>query len=228
MKIFQCQQNPTECSYKEHFLYYYPWEKISIYEDYELQEGSYYVYIVSQGILNKEIRIIDPNSDKINNVVLEIFIEQDSKQIKFIKTTKQQENHLFFTAWQNLLKDDWLGFATNAQLYLYKQTDFSNEAMLLRYYLAQYYKHKKEYVKACDLCIDCLRLQPLMAEFWCILADCCFLQKQWLRAKRLYENAVFLGSKRKTDLYFIELEKYTDYPQKRITAINSRLNNIEI
>ena len=78
--------------------------------------------------------------------------------------------------------------------------------------------------------MECIVAQPAMAEYWCFVGDVmCFLGK-YDKAKSFYNNAILMGEKRENDWNSIEIEKYKEYPTKRIAMcqeiIKQTLNSI--
>jgi hypothetical protein len=65
-----------------------------------------------------------------------------------------------------------------------------------------------------------------MAEFWCLLGDIHYsLLKEYDKAYSFYDNAIFLGKKRlKSDLWPMEISKYSDYPEEMKKSCNNKIN----
>ena len=58
-----------------------------------------------------------------------------------------------------------------------------------------------------------------MAEFWCLLGDAYYKNRNYIKAMSFYENAIFLGSRRKTDDEWpLEISKYSEHPNKMIES----------
>lgn len=76
----------------------------------------------------------------------------------------------------------------------------------------------------------CLCAQPLMAEFWCLMADVYYhLLKSFDVAQCFYENAIFLGSRRlKTDKWPMDIAKYGQYPRTMIESCQNILNHTAV
>lgn len=66
----------------------------------------------------------------------------------------------------------------------------------------------------------CVCVAPLMAEFWCAMGDVYYHKlNRFEDAMQMYENAIFLGSKRmSTDLWPMDITKYEEYPQQMIDS----------
>jgi hypothetical protein len=66
----------------------------------------------------------------------------------------------------------------------------------------------------------CVCAAPLMAEFWCAMGDVYYHKlNRFEDAAQMYENAIFLGSKRmSTDLWPMDIVKYQEYPEIMIES----------
>ena len=97
---------------------------------------------------------------------------------------------------------------------------------MIRYYYAMTMLiYKKSYKPALQNINLCLCAKPLMAEFWCLMADVYYhLLNKFSEAKFFYENAIFMGSRRmKNDVNPIDLDKYKAYPNKMIKSCEQLL-----
>jgi len=85
----------------------------------------------------------------------------------------------------------------------------------------------KQNIPAVQNLIQCLGVNPLMAEFWCLLGDIYYQNiKRYDMAKEFYENAIILGASRpKEDKWPIDVSKYEEYPQKMIESCKNMILN---
>ena len=91
---------------------------------------------------------------------------------------------------------------------------------MMKYYIPQIKLHTNSIKEAAECAATCLSYRPYMSEFWCLLGDIYYKQKRYKKAKSLYENAIIIGSQRKsTDNLPIEIKKYKEYPNKMIENV---------
>ena len=119
-------------------------------------------------------------------------------------------------------------FTKIADHYLFMEKEASMSHIMLRYYYAMVQLlHYKAYRPALQNINLCLCAKPLMAEFWCLMADVDYhLLRRFDQAKDFYENAIILGSRRLTDdRWPMDIAKYQSYPKKMIDSCDKLLNS---
>src|SRR5690606_1141802 len=132
----------------------------------------------------------------------------------------------YYEACLLLTKKQWRKFLTTADHYIFQEKQKKMSLVMLRYYCAMVYCYvEKNYQKAAEHLLPCLAEKPLMAEFWCLLADIYYVNKKYEKARTFYDNAIILGSRRlKSDDWPLETAKYKEYPNKMINACNTLLD----
>lgn len=118
-------------------------------------------------------------------------------------------------------------FVKVADHYLFMDKSNSMSATMTRYYYAMVQLMQKRVVRPVLQNINlCLCARPLMAEFWCLMADAYYhLLHRFDHAKEFYENAMILGNKRlKSDLWPLDIPKYREYPEKMIESCSALMN----
>ncbi len=124
----------------------------------------------------------------------------------------------YYHACNLLTMRKWDEFLKIADHYLFHEKKALMPVTLTRYYCAMVQCYiKKDYPSALRNILNCLAVKPLMAEFWCLLGDVYYAQKNYEKAKTMYENAILLGSRRlRSDDWPTEIPKYDSYPEKMI------------
>lgn len=127
----------------------------------------------------------------------------------------------YYEAMIHLSEGRYDEFVRHAENFLFRSTSMTMPVVMTRYYLALMHANvKKDARTAFSNLVVCLSLKPLMAEFWCLLADIhYFIQKDFDKAYRFYDAALLMGAKRKTgDDWPVQLSKYGEYPRKMIES----------
>lgn len=126
----------------------------------------------------------------------------------------------YYQAFANLSLRKYQAFENAANEYLLRDSS-SQSAIMLRYYLSQIQFHVRGDIRqASRNIVSCISAHPLMAEFWCLLADILYRQRKYQKAQALYENAMILGRKRSnSDNWPIEITKYQQYPELMLNNI---------
>jgi len=140
------------------------------------------------------------------------------------KTTPTVPTPYYYEAMIHLAKYRWDDFLRLAEHFLFRSTTMSMPVVLTRYYMAvAHCQAKRNAHDSLKNLMVCLSVKPLMAEFWCLLADIhYFLQHDFDKAYRFYDNALVMGSKRKTgDEWPVQLSKYGEYPKKMLESIKA-------
>lgn len=223
-------------------LWLEPWEiLIHPHKIYDLLKNDqvYSLYVFNRGLISKSIRLWNQKrSLKFKNYIFEtVETENVVRPDILIKTvgTGNLDVSQYLTAWEKkyplsvdllyyqashaLVEKNWHKFKPLAISFLRKSPAAINVTMM-KYYLAQvYFAVDRNYGEAIRLTMDCLLVNPLMAEFWCLLGDLHFELQQINKAKHFYENALLLGSRRtKTDLWPIEISKYKTHPEQLLAG----------
>jgi glycosyltransferase involved in cell wall biosynthesis len=218
-----------------------PWEIILKQDEIALTSDCYYVKLLKDKTITKEIRLwkgfqefVNPTYECIKSttnseidLILYSFANRDLlSDLESIKKWKETKPSAFqpyyYEACIYLTLGDHEKFLNAIQHYLFLNRTPSISTIMSHYYMAYAYICKKEVKKALQNINICLSYCPLMAEFWCILGDVYYhLLKKFDEAIEFYENAMILGAKRlKTDKYPIDLTKYKEYPEKMIASCN--------
>ena len=221
-------------------LYIEPWEilatghdKISDIED----DGAYLFQIFKDNIITKQIRLWN-NDIKFRNPVYETLDDITATELgcviysqsnpnsqkvkdvldKWTKANPAASEPLYYQAFDSLQSKNYDRFITLAEHYLLLNST-SMSAVIIRYYLAMIeLYHKKNTQKSVKNILCCLIVNPIMAEFWCLLGDIYYSSKKYTNAKVYYENAILMGSRRPSkDKWPIEISKYKDYPNSMIS-----------
>ena len=122
---------------------------------------------------------------------------------------------------EHLIRQDWEGFLSCAERFLFADRRPEMAPVMMKCYLAVVLCHvKKDATRAVRHILEALAVRPLMAEFWCCLADIHYwLIRDYHKAEKFYKNAIDLGKHRPTDdSWPVQLSKYKDYPQQMIDS----------
>ncbi len=231
-------------------MYLHPYETLSHFDLNKMLTRDYWHFYVSQGdFITKEMRlwrkstqmkfenyvfesITAPVCQPINSMIYSAGTTEDfSLHVqKWVEKNPADSTPLYYKAYQALLAKDWNKFLTLANHYLLFDNTASMSCALIKYHISMIYCYiKKEYKLAIKHVLEILMIKPLLAEFWCLLADIYYQLKEYDKAKHFYENAIILGSQRKTDdLYPIEAKKYKDYPTTMIQSCQDIAKNLII
>jgi len=225
-------------------FYVEPGEVVSSGHDlfHSLEGKSKRAYIITDGMITKEIRLWKKGDCKFVNPVFESLQPDDSEPVNIFIVGVEQPNYLldllkwkeqsphlaevdYYLACQYLALKDYPKFLTHANYYLFKDGNPNYPTIMTRYYLAQINLHVNRNVhEATRNLIYCLAHKPLMSEFWCALGDCYYRAGVPEKAVEFFRMAIELGKDRPTDdPYPIELAKYDEYPNKMIDLCRSIL-----
>jgi glycosyltransferase involved in cell wall biosynthesis len=226
-------------------LYIHPWEKlISGHEQILKATGSsYYLDIYQDKNIVRDTRLF--RGQKFQYPVYETLAKAGEAKLPqgiiWSSSHRRYENAMdiieswrnrsgarepyYYLAWELLGQGKFESFENIAKHYLSLE-DLPKSSLMLRYRLAQtqlYYLNKPSEAATNALC--CVGAKPLMAEFWCLLADVYYAQKLYPQAKELYENAMILGARRPgDDDWPVELEKYKQYPTQMLQSCKDLSN----
>jgi len=214
-----------------------------------LKHSAYYLPIFSNDTIRKEIRLWNKDTNyKFHNLVFEnldcetqheinAIIYSDEigdieNKLKILQIWKQNQpaspDPYYYEACCLLNLGRLDDFERISEHYMFLESKKNSmSAVMNRYYysLVQLRKNRlKSTLQNINLCI-CVK--PLMAEFWCVIGDVYYhLLNKFDKAKGFYQNAIILGSRRKSnDKWPMEISKYRDYPNKMIESCNNLLNN---
>ena len=126
----------------------------------------------------------------------------------------------YYTTLTYLMEGKQTAFVNAAQSYLFADPVPSTSNIMLRYYLACSLMNKPHTRKeAARHVMTCLAANLLMAEFWCLLGDMCYVESSFDRAKAFYRNGMVLGSRRRKDDHWpMHVTKYKKHPETLIAA----------
>jgi len=218
-------------------LHINPWEVlISGHQEIITSSVPSYISVAQNDLITKEIRVW-PKKSKIRfqNPIFETAIydtatllpvliyskgkPEDPRSTELIQnwlnTAPASSSPYYYQACNFLSQRKYEDFIRIADHFLFL-SDQEMPVAMTRYYYGQVQLHiKKNYETATKQAMLCLANKPIMAEFWCLLADICYALKKYDRAKALYENAVILGERRlESDLWPMQVSKYKEYPEK--------------
>lgn len=230
-----------------------PWEVLQyghqeINDFIEKNEKAYQYSIIQSGAIVKETRLwhsklnlkfINPVYETLSNHTPEqshgiIFSEDETNEFdkldlikKWIQKSPNQSQPYYYYAMSLLSNGKTKEFLTASEHYLHKEEEPSISSTMLQYYCASVLCHEKNSYSATQHILNCLANNTLMAEFWCLLGDIHYkLLKDYVKAKKFYQNAIFLGGKRlKEDDWPMDIDKYNKYPTKMIQRCVELINN---
>ena len=215
-----------------------PWEILSSGHQYARNASRCsYAKIIREKTISKEIRLwdegmfINPIYERIDvetpheaDVVFYCIGPRNHKEdLKLIEEWKEKEPFssapYYYQASTLLALGQHEEFLKVAQHYLFLDGK-SMSSVMTRYYLAYVFLTKKEVRPALQNLNLCLCARPLMAEFWCLMADVYYhLLKKFDQAKEFYENALILGARRMADDKCpMDISKYNKYPRMMIES----------
>lgn len=242
--LSQVRNRLAQTSKSKWNLYLEPWETIigghqAILDVMKYPAAAYKLSIFQGDVVTKQTRLWHTDIGcKFVNPVFET-IPGNAKEIAaYIATLPHQDEltvplvekwlarsplatePIYYMACAHLSSKNWDSFLNFAELYLHQENGDGMSVYMARYYSAMVKCYiKKEYHKAVHILLPCLLKCPMMAEFWCLLADVYYAAKEYERAKAFYENAIILGSRRlKDDGWPMEISKYQEYPTKMMEA----------
>lgn len=207
-----------------------------------------YMPILVDDNLQKDIRLWNNHLNlKFKNPVFEILNCESDDEIntmiyskptkidytKEINEWKKQEPTnvvpYYYESIMALNKGDIDTFINKAEHFLFlEQKKNSIPYVMNRYYYALVHLNKKQYKTVLQNINLCLTVNPLMAEFWCLIGDVYYhLINDFDKAIDFYENAIILGSRRKkTSKWPMHISKYKKYPELMIESCNKIKNNV--
>lgn len=234
-----------------------PWEiVVSGHAKIKMLDGDgtlatcYSIQILQGKMITKEVRIwhrqtalqfVNPVHEHVevvcSNMLPVIVYSKENPDIKYkmkiidrwmIDSPTSHKPH-YYKACNLLTMGNYDEFLNEANHYLFQENQ-GKSVVMMKYYVAttQLYVKKNANI-ALDQILPCLAVRPLMAEFWCLLADIYYKQKDYKRARSFYNNALILGGKRLgNDDWPMDLSKYKDHPQEMIQSCQSILEGTKI
>lgn len=219
-----------------------PWEALAKGRVQNLKHNCSYATIINRHLLSKELRFwkgphrfvdpvyerLDANTDYESDVIFYCIgsrnYNDDLLQIEKWKKEKPTiPAPYYYQACIYFARQEYEAFYPIADHYLFLEPKFTMSSVMMRYYYAMAtLLHQRKARPTLQNINLCLCAQPLMAEFWCLMADTYYhLLKKFDFAKSYYENALILGSRRlKTDKWPMDITKYGSYPKMMIESCN--------
>jgi|LSQX01.1.fsa_nt_gb hypothetical protein len=216
-----------------------PWEVLAQGKCQAI-ESCAYVTVINRRIITKEARIwefgtphenptfevpvCDPQAE--SDIVLYVIGRRDFTYDRQMLAKWKREHPtaaqpFYYQSCIELAESNFDEFMRNAEHYLFLDRSRSMTATMSRYYLAMTYMMRRRQARPALQNINlCLCARPLMAEFWCLMADVYYhLLKKFTTAMEFYENAIILGSRRlRSDKWPMDISKYKDYPSRMIES----------
>jgi tetratricopeptide (TPR) repeat protein len=202
--------------------------------------GSYTLPVLRDGVITKEIRLWHASKGlRFRNPIFETVYDPAATYLdipilsksgtypsleavkEWQKSNPSSPDPYYYRACVLLSHAKYQEFLNTADHYLFLEHE-GMSAVMINYYSAMVRLYQFEDTsRSLKQVVQCLSCNPLMAEFWCLLADVYYKLKKYDKAKIFYENAILLGSRRhKSDPWPIEIAKYRKYPKKMIESCN--------
>ena len=218
-----------------------PWEIVVQGQQHIGKNDQQIVSIFQENTLTKETRVWNKSSRlKFKNPIYETLgiVGQNSPITIYSSSKYDYEYNLHMTEeWKSrcptipepyyyyaltlLSQGKYDLFLNASEHYMFLEQKPTKSNIINRYYysLIQIY-HKKNIKPALQNINICISVQPLMAEFWCLIGDIYYhMYNKFTTAKDFYQNAIFLGSHRmNNDNYPMDISKYKEYPEKMINS----------
>lgn len=136
----------------------------------------------------------------------------------------------YYLACVRFSQQKYKDFLSLAEQYVFRQNKMTVSNTMLRYYMGMVHCYiTKNISQSLQQAIICVAQHPLMAEFWCLMGDIQIQINEYTKAISMYENAIFLGSKRfQDDEWPIHIAKYKVYPEEMIAKCHKFLNNSKV
>jgi glycosyltransferase involved in cell wall biosynthesis len=235
-------------------MYIDPWETVianhqDVIKAVTGPPKTYSVQIIQGDILSKQTRlwhretkakftnpvfetVQSTTSDQLNTILAADPPDRSEQKLTLVedwqKTNPTSNEPYYYRSCLHLERREYDQFISSANHYLFREARMVLPAIMTRYYLGMvncYIKNNAEV--AIQNLMVCLTVNPMMAEFWCLLGDVYYyIVKQYGKALGLYENAKVLGSRRlKTDTWPLQISKYGEYPDKMIESCRGLVKN---
>lgn len=226
-----------------------PWEILVDGHDFleNIKESSK-IFVFQNDVVTKELRVwtkekfVNPvyetiisKNAKINNIIISAKDAPDDRKEKLEVLKKWNlekpfdSDVYYYLACCYLSLRDYKNFFRYCEEYYMRENTVTNSYIMMKYYCSQINLHLNNIKKSIEENLTCLSFKPQMSEFWCLLGDNYYKQRQYKKSKEFYRNAIIVGKKRKNDDdYPVEVKKYKEYPEMMIENINKILNNINL
>jgi glycosyltransferase involved in cell wall biosynthesis len=233
-----------------------PWETLAslgdLYKAVVGEPTAYNVQVVQGEVLSKQVRlwhtatgcrfanpvfesITRPSTDHLDLILLSDPPDQADAKLRAVeawqKSMPAAHEPWYYRACVHLERREYDKFTSAAAQFLFLETRATQPAVMSRYYLGMVNCYiKKNAEEAIRNLLVCLGVNPLMAEFWCMLGDVYYyLLRQYDKARGFYENAKILGARRlKTDTWPLQISKYGEYPDKMLESCRAMVNGIRV
>ena len=234
-----------------------PWEflvkghdKIQLLNEEDAASTAYLIQVMQNKNITKEVRIW--NEDKslkyknpvhehvdiqCSNLIPVVVFSQEIQNPKekleivenWMKDSPTLSGPIYYKACNLLRMGEYEHFINEANRYLFQEGQ-GKSVVMMKYYMAiVFLTHEKDYKKSIQQILPCLAVRPLMAEFWCLLADIYYQMKNYKKAKSLYLNGILMGEKRlSNDDWPVDITKYKEYPKKIISSCNKILEETKV
>lgn len=228
-------------------FYIEPWEILVKGHDLiKSNQNSLNVCVFQNNTISKELRIFkdqlfeNPVYESVSGDVKEyepeiiIFagsapdLREERIQIckKWLNSKLANPEPYYYMACSYLFNKQYNEFLSFANQYLIINKKNNISSVILNYYMAQIKFYQNSLQDAARHILYCISVEPALAEFWCLLGDMLYKQKKYEKAKCMYENAIIIGKRRKSDdPYPIEIKKYEEYPLRMINNIQELKQN---
>jgi len=227
--------------HKGYYLYMHPWEQLLTF-DASLDERAYNVTVITSDIVVKEARIWNKETGiRFRNPICPVLNESTAyfcncvllsqpepnldRKLELIREWNTQEPHnsdaIYYYSTCLLALGKHKDFLNVAERYMRSNSKKTIASTMHKYYYAMVKALiMKESRPAIQNIIQCLTVNPLMAEFWCLLGDIYYNNiRRYDMAIEFYENATILGTRRLTnDKWPADISKYEEYPLKMIQS----------
>lgn len=238
-----------KASQTEWQLYIEPWEILISGHDYihDLVKSNvnYHFNVLQGDTITKQVRLWRKNTTYFVNPIFETLKDENSEYadvILYLEKKDQPDTSIiekwkqtnplapdpyYFQACAALVQNKYKEFLTHAEYYLFHERQQSISATMTRYYIGIVHCLVTNNLDAAlQNALMCVAVQPLMAEFWCLLGDIYFQAREFEKSMAFYENAMLLGERRlKNDRWPMHVSKYDKYPQEMIESCKKIISN---
>lgn len=232
----------------------YPWE-ICFSGTEEIlnlknEKFNFKVSVVQGDVLTEEVRLISKkNKYKFSNPIFETIESKSNFSPIYLASSGRSDldyhlssverwrksdplsmEPIYYSACVNLILKNWDNFINYGNMYVSKENGSKMPKVMTHYYLSMVYLYvKKDFQKAIKNLIFCIAKRPVMAEFWCLLADVFYSTSEYQKAINFYQIAMELGSQRLNhDDWPLEISKYKSYPEKMISTCESLVKSSKL
>lgn len=213
--------------------------------------GVYDIKIISGELMTQEVRLWDASYElQFRNPVFEsvdhestplpIYMVSHGSRLdldfgleainQWIKRTPKSPDPYYYKACLYLQHKQYKQFLVECDHFFFRVKKNSMPLAMAHYYAAMIRLHMfKEVKTAIEHIKFSIAVKPNMAEFWCVAADCQYKNKEFKKAKSLYQNAIWAGEQRMyDDKWPIEASKYKKYPSSMMEQCDEILRGTRI